>query len=70
MFRKRNAHADAHSLMSELLDTIHECMASAEGGAAQINERAKSGETAVALRQPEQGPAQTRAQPESHDDVQ
>lgn len=70
MFRKRNAHADAHSLMSELLDTIQECMASAEGGAAQFNERAKSAETAVAFRHSEQTPAQTRAAPDSHDDVQ
>ena len=69
MFRKRNAHADAHSLMSELLDTIHECMASVEGGAAQVAERAKGAESAGAFRQTERAPAQTRAEPGSHDDV-
>jgi len=65
MFRRRNAHADPHALMSELLETIEECLASADGEAARIAESAKGADTAVAFQQVEQAAAQpsTAAEP-------
>ena len=70
MFRKRNAHADPHSLMSELLETIHECLASAEVGAVQTAEAAKGATTAVAFQQSEPAPASPGEGPGPHDDAQ
>ena len=70
MFRKRNAHADAHSLMSELLETINDCLASAESEAAQVAGNAKSAGTAVAFQQSEPTATQQLSKQGPSDDVQ
>ncbi len=62
MFRKRNSHADPHSLMSELLATIEECLASADVKGTPLAATAKSVGTTVALQQVEQAAAQPAAE--------
>jgi hypothetical protein len=70
MFRKRNAHADAHSLMNELLETINDCLASAKGEAVQITGSAKGADTAVAFQQSEPATTLQLSKPGPSDDSQ
>jgi hypothetical protein len=70
MFRKRNAHADAHSLMNELLETINDCLTSAEGEAAQLTRSSESSDTAVAFQQSEPATTLQLSKPGPSDDLQ
>ena len=70
MFRKRNAHADAHSLMNELLETINDCLTSAEGEAAQITGSVKGADTAVAFQPSEPAAMQLLSKSGPNDDAQ